>query len=52
MVSKTETEDLYNIFQKTNADITLKWQQSSHNLIQKDILVAKKWIANNFDISI
>ena len=52
IVSRSETEDLYNLFQKTNANITLKWQQSSHNLIQGDILVARRWISNNFDISI
>src|ERR671911_85922 len=34
--------------EKTNAITTLKWQSSSHNLIQDDILVAKSWISNNF----
>jgi predicted esterase len=48
----SETEDLYNLFQKTNANITLKWQNSSHNLIQEDIAVARRWISNNFDSSI
>lgn len=52
IVSKTETENLYRLFQKTNANIVLKWSNSSHNLIQKDILDAKKWISNNFSISI
>jgi predicted esterase len=48
IVSKKETENLYRLFQKTNAITTLKWQPSSHNLIQEDILVAKSWISNNF----
>lgn len=48
IVSKTETENLYALFQKTNANTTLKWQPSSHNLIQEDILVAKPWMLNNF----
>jgi len=48
IVSKTETENLYKLFQKTNANTTLKWQPSSHNLIQEDILVAKQWMLNNF----
>ena len=48
IVSKTETENLYRLFQKTNANTTLKWQPSGHNLIQEDILVAKQWMLNNF----
>ena len=52
IVSRTETENLVRLFQKANANIVLKWQQSSHNLIQEDILVARKWISNNFSISI
>ena len=50
IVSRTETENLYRLFHKTNANVTLKWQGSSHNLIQEDILVARKWISNIFSI--
>jgi phospholipase/carboxylesterase len=52
IVSRTETEDLYRLFQKTNTNIVLKWQQSSHNLVQEDIAIARKWISNNFSICI
>ena len=48
IVTRNETENLFRLFQKTNAIITLKWQPSSHNIIQEDILVAKPWISNNF----
>jgi phospholipase/carboxylesterase len=48
IVSRTETENLFKLFQKTNANITLKWQNSSHNLIQDDLITAKEWILNNF----
>ena len=48
IVSRNETENLFRLFQKTNAIITLKWQPSSHNLIQEDILIAKPWISYNF----
>ena len=44
IVSKSETENLYQLFKKTNADIILKWQYSSHNLIKDDLLIAKEWI--------
>lgn len=45
IVSRTETENLYRLFQKTNANIVLKWQDSSHNLIQDDLIIAKEWIS-------
>ena len=48
IVSRNETENLYRLFQKTNAITTLKWQPSSHNLFHEDILVAKPWMLNNF----
>jgi phospholipase/carboxylesterase len=48
IVSRMETENLNRLFQKTNSNITLKWQNSSHNLIQDDLKIAKEWILNNF----
>ena len=48
IVSRTEAENLYRLFQKANANITLKWQSSSYNLIQDDLIIAKEWISNNF----
>ena len=50
IVSRTETENLYRLFQKTNANIMLKCHQSSHNAIQEDILIARRWISNNFSV--
>jgi phospholipase/carboxylesterase len=48
IATRTEIENLYNLFQKTNANIILKWQHSSHNLIQDDLVIAQKWILNKF----
>jgi predicted esterase len=48
IVSRMETESLYRLFQNTNTHIVLKWENSSHNLIKEDIVVARKWISNNF----
>lgn len=50
IASRTETEVFLRLFQKTNTNITLKWQNSSHNLIQEDIVVARRWILNNFSV--
>jgi predicted esterase len=47
IVSRTETESLYRLFQKAKSKVTLKWQYSGHNLIQDDLIIAKEWISNN-----
>jgi len=47
IVSKSQTEGLLNILQKSDVDVTLKWQQSGHNLTQKDIFDAKEWLEKN-----
>ena len=44
IVSKSQIEGLRNILQKSGADVTLKWQQSDHNLTQTDISNAKEWL--------
>ena len=44
------TENLYILFQKTNANVILKCNQWSHNLIQEDVLIARRWISNNFSV--
>jgi phospholipase/carboxylesterase len=48
IVSKSQIEALLKILQKSKADVTLKWQQSSHNLIEKDISDAKEWLSGYF----
>ena len=47
IVSKSQIEGLLNILQKSDVDVTLKWQQSGHNLTQKDIFDAKEWLEKN-----
>jgi predicted esterase len=50
IVSRTETENLYRLFRKTNANVILKCNQCSHNAIQEDVLIARRWISNNFSV--
>ena len=47
IVSKSQTEALLKIFQKSRADVTLKWQQSGHNLTETDIIDSKEWLSKN-----
>ena len=48
IVSKQEAESLLKIFTKARSNVTMKWQDSGHNLTQKDIESAKKWLQINF----
>ena len=50
IVSKNQTESLLNILQKSNAIVTLKWQQSGHNLTENDILVSKEWLSEKIHL--
>jgi predicted esterase len=44
IVSKTEAQRLLEIFTNAQSNVTLKWQDSGHNLTNEDIIAAKKWL--------
>ncbi|HEU5121021.1 MAG TPA: alpha/beta hydrolase [Candidatus Nitrosocosmicus sp.] len=45
IVSRDEVIELSKLFQKCGATVTLKWQQSGHNLIDSDITDANEWFS-------
>ena len=47
IVSESQTQSLFDILEKSRANVTLKWQQSGHNLTESDILDAKEWLSKN-----
>lgn len=47
IVPKDELTRLSKLFLKCGANVTLKWQQSGHNLIESDIKDAKEWLSKN-----
>jgi len=47
IVSKSHPQSLFDILEKRLANVTLKWQQSGHNLTELDILDAKEWLSKN-----
>jgi predicted esterase len=49
IVSESQTQSLFDILEKSRANVTLKWQQSGHNLTELDILDAKEWLSKNFE---
>ncbi len=48
IVSTQEAERLFGILKKTGSKITLKWQNSGHNLTEEDIRIAKEWLTSSF----
>ena len=50
IVSKVEAQGLLELFTKTQSSVTLKWQNSGHNLTQEDIVVAKKWLESESNL--
>ena len=44
IVSTTEAQRLLEIFTNAQSNVTLKWQDSGHNLTNEDIIAAKKWL--------
>jgi len=48
IVIRREAETLMKLFTDARCDVTLKWQDSGHNLTQEDIVLAKKWLDSNF----
>lgn len=47
IASEKHAQDLFEILKKSRADVTVKWQQSGHNLIEKDITDSQNWISQN-----
>ena len=50
IVTKGEAKSLLELFTKTQSSVTLKWQNSGHNLTQEDIIAAKKWLESNSNL--
>ena len=47
IVGKQEAESLLKIFNTARSNVTMKWQDSGHNLIQDDIDSAREWLEIN-----
>lgn len=47
IVSESQTQSLFDILDKSRANVTLKWQQSGHNLSESDVLYSKEWLSKH-----
>jgi phospholipase/carboxylesterase len=44
IVSKQEAENLFGLFKKAGAEVSLSWQESGHELTMEEIRKAKEWL--------
>ena len=45
LVSAEETEQLASLLRSAGADVTVSWQNSGHELTERDVITAREWLA-------
>ena len=45
IVASYQTKDLFDLLEKVGAKVSIQWQNSGHELTQRDIVAARKWIS-------
>lgn len=45
IATKNEAETLSNLLRQAGADVTLRWQDSGHELTKQDVTSARQWLA-------
>jgi predicted esterase len=45
LVSAEETERLAALLRSAGADATVSWQNSGHDLTERDVITAREWLA-------
>ena len=47
IIPRQNTENLFDIFKKADANVSIHWQKSGHELGQEEILAAKEWLSHH-----
>jgi len=47
LVSAEETERLAALLRSAGADVTVSWQNSGHELTDRDVVTAQEWLAQH-----
>ena len=45
IVDSYQTKDLFDLLEKVGAKVSIQWQNSGHELTQRDIVAARKWLS-------
>jgi phospholipase/carboxylesterase len=46
IVPSHQTEDLFDLLRNAGANVSIQWQASGHELTQRDVKVARDWVAS------
>jgi predicted esterase len=47
IVQRYQTEDLFDLLKKAEAKVSIQWQNTGHELTQRDIKAAKDWVTTS-----
>ncbi|MGH9952109.1 MAG: alpha/beta hydrolase [Nitrososphaeraceae archaeon] len=45
IVASYQTKDLFDLLEKVGAKVSIQWQNSGHELTQRDMMAARKWLS-------
>ncbi len=48
IVSREQAESLFSVLKNAGAKVEMQWQASGHELTQKDVQVAQRWLSTSF----
>ncbi|MGA7368146.1 MAG: alpha/beta hydrolase [Nitrososphaeraceae archaeon] len=48
IVPSRGTKGLFDLLKKTGSNVSLKWQNSGHELTQRDVIEAREWLSASF----
>ena len=46
IVPSHQTEDFFDLLRNAGANVSIQWQNSGHELTQRDVKVARDWVAS------
>ena len=50
IVPSQQTEDLFDLLRNAGAHVSIQWQNSGHELTQRDVKVARNWVASELPV--
>jgi phospholipase/carboxylesterase len=50
IVPRYQTEDLFDLLKKVGAKVSIQWQNSGHELTQRDVKAAREWMVSSFSL--
>ena len=50
IIPSHETEDLFDLLRNAGANVSIHWQNSGHELTQRDVKVARDWVTSELRI--